>query len=339
MAVESLFASATQKELKQSSHFGMQGLVAMGHLNNINGAARLLNRIKEGWVGQRSLSANDQDLMAVINGEHARQLGNKAEFPHLVREIGYKAPDSKLVRFEANETVKETELEQYFRNKPYRLFAKPLNGSWQRNLLGLDVGLTLQEIKDRVCIMNEDYLVQEYLPTKKENEWRYIRYKSTNGTTYAACFQYGHDTTERPIHVPFIGAKLMSAQGISVDEVLTAANEHVPVVFSNDKGQFNRLSAFIEQFVHDLETRLGGEIPFLSMDVGLFDPTILDSNVSLDEMKQQIVFYETQTTPQPWQLKQHSDMPNTRESYFNLWKLMFKERSSNILSRALTILK
>ena len=329
----SLFSAEVQTQLSEEVKL-RQFLAIFKSRENRTSALSLFRKMREGWFGKRSLSANDQDLMSFVNGEHTRVLGNKTAFPKLVNEIGYTSPKSVIISISDSESIRQQKLNNLFdeAGENARYFAKPVNGTWQRNLVGLENGLSkIEAIYFALSLKGEDYLIQEYIPTNKDDEWRYIRYKAKDGQVYVACFQYGLNEDEKKVTIPVLGKRYMKSYGVDVNEFLTELKSHEPIIMPEHHRE--KLQVFIEQFIADLENKLGEPVSFLSMDIGILDQELLDNDTKIEEMKQKIVFYETQTTPQPWQLKNHDGKPNYRKGYFNLWKLMFKERGADILAR------
>lgn len=297
---------------------------------------------KKGFVGT-GLSNVDQDAMFVLHGEHARILGNKSCFPTLVRELGYKAPESFLVKTDKIPPEKRAEeVLSYYQNRERKargsevtkLFVKPLNGTWQRDLVGFDTSTDedREDLKRYLAEVKEYTLVQELIP--HEENFRYIRYRTNSNGVYFACFKYARDkAADKKVNMPFIGEKVHAkASGVTNNKYFETLINLTAVPLDNDSHQLDNLNNFIEGFTSVLEVRLGGKLPILSVDIGIVDLQKLGKDYDEETMRNNIVFFETQTLPLSWEFRQHN-VPHPFGTYINMWKMFLKEHGEDVLRR------
>ena len=356
MSVEhhgSVFDPNTQKQLSQET----KG-------NNISGAIKVIQifhalrdsahlRKREGFT-QTIFSDREQDIMAILHGEHAKKLGDKSRFPGLVREMGYKAADSYLIRTdEIPRHERGQKALDYFQNPERvtegnyiaKLFVKPLNGTWQRDLAEFD--MTVEEGKDALieylANVHEYTLVQEFMPHEK---WlRYMRYQNKNGQVYVACFEFSEDEspTSKRVKVPF-GKVQNKPTGVSRNEYYTSIFNTSAIPLANDDNQLANLNTFMDKFSEDLETKLGGAAPLLSVDLGISDMKQLGGNYDPERMKNAVAFFETQGTPQQWDVNRlhlWTFCINTLpvKSYRDFWKAFMQDHGKDVVVRAKALRK
>ena len=349
MSVEhhrSVFDPNTQKKLAQETKGG-----------NISGAIKVARVYLEGSLTrlgrrdnnvQTKFSDKEQYTMAILHGEHARILGDKSRFPGLVREIGYKAPDSYLIKTdEVPPHERGQAVLDYYQNpereakgdKITRLFVKPLNGAWQRDLAEFDT--STEEGKDALnaylANVSEYTLVQEFIPHEK---WlRYMRYQNKKGDVYVACFEFAEDEspTSKRVNIPYFGRKWQyKAQGVNLNELLTSLRNTSGVLLDNTDKQLNNLNEFMDEFSEALEKKLGGAVPLLSVDLGISDMQQLGGNYDPERMKNTVAFFETQSTPQSWETKIYP-IPHPVKTYIHFWKAFWQEHGKDVAARAKTL--
>lgn len=298
---------------------------------------------------QTKLSDEEQDTMAILHGEHARILGDKSRFPGLVREIGYKAADSYLVRTDEVPPHQRGQVAlDYYQNpervakgnKITRLFVKPLNGAWQRDLADFDT--STEEGKDALnaylANVSEYTLVQEYMPHEK---WlRYMRYQNKKGDVYVACFEFAEDEspTSKRVNIPLIGRKIQyKAQGVNLNEAITSVINTSAIPLGNNDSQLDNLNRFMDEFSKALEKKLGGAVPLLSVDLGISNMQELGGKYDPERMKNNVAFFETQSRPQHWASNRLLFMPYPVKSYIHFWKAFMHEHGNDVVARAKTL--
>lgn len=312
------------------------------------GKKSLLLYQKEGRV-ETGISNADQDAMYVLHGDHARILGDKSRFPGLVRELGYTAPDSYLVKTDKTPPEERGDNALNYYQNPARqkennaitlLFVKPLNGTWQRNLVAFDTSTNQgkKDLKDYLATVDEYTLVQELMPN--QGNLRYMRYKNNGGKVYVACFKFFRDKSkDKKVKLPFVGKRVRSkASGVTFNKYFETILNLAAVPLTNDNHELDNLNKFMEGFTNILETRLGGRIPLLSVDIGISDMQKLEGKYDEKTMKENVIFFETQTLPISWEFKQHN-IPHPLETYINMWKMFLKEYGDEILARSKNLRK
>ena len=190
----SVFNPETQKMLDNERKGEVMGMLTRS-LHIVEVGRTLVDIAKEG-MENRTLSQAEQDIMEVLHGEYARPLGDKSKFPHLLRSIGYTAPDSIVVQNADTHTDRLAEVKAYYRNRNMEhVFCKPVNGSRQRDLYDFNIDSPQLEAHIAQTTEVEDMLVQEYKP--HEQVLRYIRYKDESGKSFVGCFRYDEDVSQK----------------------------------------------------------------------------------------------------------------------------------------------
>ena len=291
------------------------GLVSAG----IAGLPRILTDAKR-WLhirtnGNVGLSEMDQKLFAQFYGEQTAVLGNKAEFPHFMRKIGFPSPLSALVQPEQDLT-KTMEYIQSSLGSKTSYFLKPLDGVFQ---IGAHE-VHQEQLQNEIKHIQEPTLVQENVPHKR---WiRCIRYKDTQGYVYFAAFEYDKESTA--------GKFTSKATKITFTSLKRfMKNKASP---AND-AETSNLFHYIEDLLLVMQKELHTQIPYFSCDIGLVDEDLVNSKkYNLEQMKLATSFFETQNFPSPWEItSQNTSHPI--KTYINLWKLFIKEHGKEMLAR------
>ncbi len=301
---------------------------------------------------REELSAAEQDMVEILYGTEARPLGSKIEFPHLMKELGYTAPESLLVKANTPPEDRMEKVKEYFSAKGIeKMFCKPLNSARQRNLRGLkeDLLLDSEQFKQNIDNITEDTVVQEKMSIN--GNIRYIRYRDTQGRIYVAAFDYkelGVDQEEkwdgkrlrRRVQIPFASKKdnKKSASG----EGRLAMGESMintwALPLANNDMELGNLNRFISEATTDLEDKLGVKLPFFSCDIGVKDPKALGGEYDVPRLKENVVFIETQGFPNPWGGYRWADRKALRD-YMRIWNLYLREHGDEILPRARAMLQ
>lgn len=340
---ESLFDPNAQQSLAKEANYNMIRTARDGMTLFLTGKRSIHAYEKSGKV-KTGRSDVDQDAMYVLHGEYAQVLGNKHAFPGLVRDLGYKAPESYLLEVDKIPPEKRgEEVLNYYQNPARKannktvtlLFVKPLNGTWQRDLAAFDTTTNegKEGLKAYLSKAEENTLIQELMPNR--GNFRYMRYRTNNGKIYVACFKFFRDKSkDKKVKLPFIGKRIYSrAAGATYNRYLETLINLTAVPLGNDKHQLDNLNKFMEGFMSALETRLGGQIPLLSVDIGIEDFEKLEGNYDEATMRKNIIFFETQTLPMSWEYRQHN-IPHPIKTYINLGKMFMKEHGDGVLVRA-----
>lgn len=340
---KSLFDPNVQQRLRTEVEGSTVRLVAKS-INLLTVARKSSHLYEKSGNIETGRSDVDQDAMYALHGDYARVLGDKSRFPGLVRELGYKAPDSYLVK--TDKTLPERRGEEvlnYYQNPIKQaegnaitvLFVKPLNGTWQRDLAAFDTANNegKGELKDYLAGVDEYTLVQELMPD--QSNFRYMRYRNNSGEVYVACFRFSRDkATDKKVKLPFIGKRVRSkSSGVTYNKYFETLLNLTSIPLSNDNSQLDNLNKFMDDFTNALETRLGGQLPLLSVDIGISDVEKLGGEYDEEAMRKNVTFFETQTLPLPWELKQHN-IPHPLKTYIDMWKLFLKEHGEGVTQRA-----
>jgi hypothetical protein len=324
----SIFDSANQDVLKQASKGNGIRTVAgsLREIPTLLRAAKDLHTIhKANPVEARGKA------MHILHGEHARELGDKGRFPHLVREIGYTASDSVLIPASTPSDQRAEIVRSHYGGKDVpRYFVKPLGGTWQRDLA--DFESDDPKFNEYIQNVSEDTLVQEFMPHEKV--LRYMRYKDKAGKVFVAAFEFAEDesATKKDLKVPFGDKVKLPSHGVNINEYATTVANLTAIPLSNTHGEREHLDRFMDGFMNKLQDKLGGEVPFFSCDIGVKDMGVLEQPYDEEAMKKGIVFFETQATPDSWEYRSHN-IPKPLSTYVNLWRLFLKERGGEILQR------
>lgn len=339
----SLFDPSAQQRLREDVQGSVFRFVATGIDLYRTGKNSLRLYIGKGSI-ETGLSNSDQDAMYVLHGEHARTLGDKSRFPGLVRELGYKAPENYLLKTDKTPPEDRAgEVLTYYQNPARQaegkaitlLFVKPLNGTWQRDLAAFDT--TTQEgkedLKKYLAEVEEYTLIQEFMPNN--GNFRYMSYRSNGGAIYTACSKFARDkSADFKVKLPFIGKRIHSkATGVNNNKYLETIINLASIPLDNNNNQLDNLNKFMNGFTNALEARLGGKLPLLSMDIGISDVEKLGGKYDEEVMRENVIFFETQTLPLPWEFKQHN-ISHPLGTYINLWKMFLKEHGDEIIERA-----
>lgn len=340
----SVFDPNTQKQLAQETKGGnISGGIKLARVYLEVSLDRLSRRDKNIQI---KFSDEEQDEMAILHGEHARILGDKSRFPGLVREMGYKAPDSYLIRTgEISPHERGQKALDYFQN-PEReakgnritnLFVKPLNGTWQRDLADFDTGTEegKDELNAYLAKVSEYTLVQEFMPHEKC--LRYMRYQNKKGDVLVACFEFAEDESpaSKRMNIPFVGRKIQNkAAGVNLNEQITSVINTSAIPLGNDDNQLDNLNGFMDEFSKALEKKLGGAVPVLSVDLGVSDMQQLGGKYDPERMKNNVAFFETQSRPQHWASNRLLFMPYPVKSYIHFWKAFMHEHGNDVVARA-----
>lgn len=347
MSVEhhgSVFDPNTQKQLAQETKGGNVSL-ALEAVQIFRAERDLIRLRRRENNAQTRFSDVEQDEMAILHGEHARILGDKSRFPGLVRDIGYKAPDSYLIRTDQIPPHQRGQVAlDYYQNpereargdKITRLFVKPLNGAWRRDLADFDTATEegKDALNDYLGKVSEYTLVQEFMPHEK---WlRYMRYQNKKGYVNVACFEFVEDEspTSKRVNIPYFGRKWQyKAQGVNLNELLTSLRNTSGVPLDNTDRQLNNLNGFMDEFSKALETKLGGAVPLLSVDLGIYDMQQLGGKYDFERMKNTVAFFETQSISQSWETKIYP-IPHPVKTYIHFWKAFMQEHGKDVVARA-----
>ena len=340
---ESLFDPSVQQRLKKEANFNTLRFAANA-LRFRTLAKTSIRLYQRGDAVETGLSNVDQDAMYVLHGEHARILGDKSRFPGLVRELGYKAPESYLLKTDKiSPDDRAEEVLTYYQNPTRQtegkaitmLFVKPLNGTWQRDLAAFDTATQVgkEDLKKYLAKIEEYTLVQELMPNK--GNFRYMRYRSNGGSIYTACSKFARDkSADFKVKIPFIGERIHSkASGASNNRYLETIINLASIPLDNNNNQLNNLNRFMEGFTNALEDYLGGKIPLLSVDIGIEDLEKLGGDYDESAMRDNVIFFETQTLPLPWEFREHN-IKHPLKTYINLWKMFIIEHGEGVLARA-----
>lgn len=352
MSVErhgSVFDPNTQRQLAKETEHN----VSSGHqMLQVYLTLEILSesRRRKG-ITQTRFSDTEQDVMAILHGEHARILGDKSRFPGLVRQIGYKAADSLLIRTdEILFDQRGRAALDYFQNperkvredEETRLFVKPLNGTWQRDLAEFDTSTEEGRVAFNAYLENvtEYTLVQEFIPHEKC--LRYMRYQNKKGQVYVACFEFVEDesSASKRVNIPFFGKKIQRrSAGVNLNEAITSILNTSAIPLGNNDHQLDNLNRFMDEFSKALEAKLGDEVPLLSVDLGISDMQQLGGNYDPERLKNAVAFFETQTSPQSWAHNRFYIVPYPVKTYRDFWKAFMQDHGKDMVARAKALRK
>ena len=326
----SVFHPETQKLLEQDAK--KKAIEKLAGTRETIVTIRTVGALVKEAIEKGNASRVQQDIARVLIGEHAVPLADKSQFPHVMRELGYNAPDSMVITTDMPTTKRITTVHTYYGKKQVdHVFCKPLNGARQRDLNHFPINDP--QLTTYVKSVNEDVLIQEYKPHEKTI--RYIRYRDNKWTVYVACFAYAGDEVEeeKKYRIPIIGKRKHATSGESIDEFFTSVAGTYAIPVENDAGQLDNLNQFMGGVIHNLEDKLGGSLPFFSCDIGITDMHALAGEYDEQTMRDNAIFFETQDIPNPWGVQIIGDRTNLK-SYINMWKLFSKEHGSQMATRA-----
>jgi len=274
------------------------------------------------WLGIRrhqnvGLSVMDQSIFASMYGESASVLGNKAEFPGLMKRIGFSAPDSVLVKPEDNRTESQKSILDVIGSRN-TYFVKPLDGINEIGAHSIEACDLTSELEQ----LTQPTLVQEFIPHKRCI--RCIRYQDKNGKIYFAAFEYDDKTR--------VGQVFDNSTKDNLKNLYKLL--HVQAAPANDK-ETNNLFLYIEEAVAALQNSLNIELPFFSCDLALREGSesiISGEKYNSEEMKTATSFIETQNFPGPWEMK-HKNTSRPIATYLYLWELFIKEHGKEMIAR------
>lgn len=317
----SVFSPDTEELLKKDAKLHLLSK-AKQLISSLRTGIDIASIYKEGTI-RGTLAQTDQDLMGVLYGEQAIPLGDKSKFPILMRSLGYKAPDSFLITAATSPQEKVSITQQYYEQKGIdHIFCKPLNGTRQRDLKAFQINdpTFASYLESR----EEDTLVQEFMAHEKV--LRYIRYRNVAGRVFVACFEYMQDdpNQKRP-KLPFIGQRKLLASGETINEYVSSIKGTQSIPLSEADGLEN-INNFMAQAIDNLEKNLGVELPFFSCDLGVKEMASLKDQQTI---KDSLIFFETQTIPNPWKVNSRSALM----TYRNIWQLFLKEHSFEMIPR------
>ncbi len=303
---------------------------------------------------KEKLSQGEQDMMEVLHGPEARPLGNKVEFPRLMRELGYQAPRGLIVKATLNDEERLAVVKEYYAGSGVEnMFCKPLNGTRQRDLVGQTTGLSLesQEFRRYLSALEEDTVIQKKIPIS--TDIRYIRYRDRKGQNYVAAFQYEEGfsdgdkdfTSRRPerqkarrrIRLPFMGNRINSVSGETLNEMVESMVNMSASSLNNDQHQLSNLNHFLEDAIISLEGKIGVKLPFFSCDIGINNFESLRGEYNFDQLRSNISFIETQGFPHPWAGYNLSDKP-ALNTCLNMCMLYLREHGASMQSRVRAVL-
>lgn len=333
----SVFNPETQKLLDNERKGEIMGKLTRSlHIVEIG---RTLGGIAKEGMENRTLSQAEQDIMEVLHGEYARPLGDKSKFPHLLRSIGYTAPDSVVVQHADMSSARLAEVKAYYHNQNIdHVFCKPVNGSRQRDLYDFSIDTPQFEAHMSQTAGLEDMLVQEYKP--HEQVLRYIRYKDESGKSFVGCFKYDEDISQQrePYDLLLVGQRKLPGSGETVNELATNMRDTVAIPLSDDQDQLSNLNRFMDTAIAKLELALGGPLPFFTCDIGIEHMADLEGDYDEAKLKKSVIFFESQGLPNPWAGINKEDKSNL-VAYINVWRLFLKEHGDDMVKRARKVRK
>lgn len=273
------------------------------------------------------MSQTEQDLMVLLHGERARVLGDKSAFPGLLKQLGYTAPGSLLVHPHSSEDAIRT---YYAEKQIEEVFCKPLNGTRQRDLHPF--ALETPQFAQYIAGIKEDTLVQEFMP--HTSVLRYIQYTDRKGQSYVGCFAYDEDKSERRkvYNIPLLGNIHVKGSGETVNEFLTSAHNTIARPLSNEKAQQDNLQQFMSGAIQKIEKELACPIPFFSCDIGINDMTALEGVYDEEQIKKNVIFFESQGAPNPWGGKKKESREDVK-TYWKIWQLYLQEHATEMVPR------
>jgi hypothetical protein len=249
-----------------------------------------------------------------INGDNGADiLSQKELFGDLVADIGYLSPRSVYIEAGTNTEDIYTKVSNELEDQ-ISYFAKPVNGS-----KGRGVGLfdNIYDLSVSVSNNKEDYLVQS--DETPQEDWRYILHRDANNPNRIWRIGYkkirpqvlgdGLSTIEKLVgkssDIPQERkTKILHKIGDRKSEI-PGNGEIAEVAISGNisNGAYGRLPEpeelkqvddFMQQFVFDLENRLGSSLNTMCFDLGIKDDSIYKGEYNFQKMKESIVFYEFQ---------------------------------------------
>jgi len=303
------------------------GLLGYGkYFSMVAKIARRTISVREGLVEV------DKELMFLLFGECARVLADKSVFPHIVRSMGYQSPDTMVVSVDSTREECARSVQTYFIGKEVsKLFCKPLHGTWQRGLKIINADQ--KEIDAYLAQISEDTVVQEYIP--HETTLRYTRYQDAHGKVFAACFEFidRNQPGGRKVRIPVFGRILaFPKMGVSLDGFIETELNLFALPLSNRVQQHDNLNRFMDRFTEELEEEIGGRLPLLSVDIGIKNMHYLEGGYNEERMRDNMVFFETQTIPHPWRVRGEGYL-RMLYRYSRLWRLFFSEHGIAIKQR------
>lgn len=273
-----------------------------------NGASEVLREFR----GRREGPISYPGLMQTINGEDSEVLLNKYQFIEIVRNLGYAAQHQVLIS-PSESPVQRIQLLQSFPPEVENFILKPLLGSG-----GKGITRGPKEVIERVIGESLDgaYALQEKIPI--EQEYRYVVYQDQQGRVWRIMYEKTRPTMQgenKPLWQMIKGkdlplsVKLATAvqhtgslfKSIPDTEEVQIGQVAVPKKFNTerfmgDKDQeaVDMLDQFINGFVSDLEGSIGHELPLLCFDLGVTDPSVLNTPYDEEKAKKSIYFFECQ---------------------------------------------
>ncbi len=251
-------------------------------------------------------------VMERVNGTEAIPLARKYSFIETVRQMGYTAPEQTLIQHGQSLDEKRDVVSQHFSDPEQLLICKPVDGAGGKGIIegkAGDMAALLPQLK-------KDYIIQEKVPI--DGELRYVRIVNEHDGVIRRVYDEkeipklegdGQKTKWQLIRggdLP-LSAKLATAvQNIrSLRTVVPeGGNMHVSRlgVPHKDKLEWDpekrqrveNTDRFMRQFLEDLQTKVGGQLPVLCFDIGVKDMSVLDRPYDFEEMKKNLVPFECQ---------------------------------------------
>lgn len=319
--VNSFFYPEAQLHLQQS----LKGRTLTETFNDVLIVKWIIGVVKEGLDTGNSSQAQ-QEVYEILVGPHGRPLADKSRFPGIMRGLGFQAPESLLVTPTLPIEIRVQAIAKHF-PESLDFFVKPLNGSRQRDVDMVPRAELLNE-EGPLSHQKEMLLVQDYMP--HQLALRYIWYKDGEDNVYSACFAYTEVDEEHRMQIPLIGSRIISASGETVEQFVgNFLNTRVQPITN---GPLKNINHFMTGVIRTLEDSVGGELPFFSCDLGVVDRQLLRDPYDEASMNSNLVFFETQALPNPWEIRGGQFGKNSK-AYLNMWRLMFKEHGREMRVR------
>ncbi len=261
-------------------------------------------------------------VMARLNGKEAVGLEDKYTFIDLVKSMprGYTVPEQTLVTTGQTSAERVTQVGEHFSDPDQSIICKPHNGRGGIGIIEMPAG----KLPEFLSSLSQDYIIQNKVPIKAEV--RYVRQVDERGGVIRRIYDEkeipkvvgdGTKTKGQLIRegkVPWYSKaattlvnarslKTVVSQGSAVHLSFFGVphKEEAELEWGEQKKQrVENMDRFMAQFVADLEETVGTQLPQLCFDIGVKDPSVLDAPYDFDQMKANLVPFESQMPFSLW---------------------------------------
>ena len=246
----------------------------------------------------------------IIADESTELLGRKDEFVRIMRELGYWAPETVVVRGDGVD-VEELRNRLLALDCPSYLL-KPVIGSKGRGLVrhhNVDGAL------EHAVYMKDDYLFQSNLPIARD--YRYMIYVDTSGRRWRVGYEKRSPyflSDGRPLYQQILSRKSQLTrrqlqalrdrygnqtwqnipEGTRLYYALSGNIAQSAIYDILDADEPENLDRFMEVVLDDLEKYCGRQITWFCLDLGSTTDDLLKGAYDYSRLREQMVFFEFQ---------------------------------------------